>query len=401
MLKTSTPVTQSGALRRGGTQLRRHTAGFTLVELLVAVTVGMALVLAITLMLVRSEAGRRAVTSINDVSGGGAFLSFAMDRSIRSAGSGFAQAWNTAAGCQLAVARNGTQILPRAAAFPAPFASLPQVQRLLPLVVYAGAGANGSDVLAIYTGSSGLGESPLKVLPGSATGTSVRVPSTIGLRAGDLGLVVQDDGTCLMQQVANGFVGAADQQLDFGATYAASTVGTTKLETAGALNQGLVAPMGNVIGNRPNFVFLGVAANNTLVSYDVLQLDGSDAPVPIADGVADMRVLFGVDTNDDGQVDTWVSPSSAPWNAATLNAGNDAARLSAGRILSVRVGLLLSNSAPERDDVSGASVSLFSGMGALAYTRTLTASERKLRWRSQDFTVPLRNVILRAPPPTP
>jgi type IV pilus assembly protein PilW len=399
MLKTSKLITPAGALRRRGMHLRQHAAGFTLIELLVAVTVGMALVLAITLMLVRSEAGRRAVTSINDVSGGGAFLSFVMDRSIRSAGSGFAQAWNTAAGCQLAVARNGTQVLPRAAAFPAPFASLPQVQRLLPLVVYAGAGANGSDVLAIYTGSSGLGESPLTVLPGSATGTSVRVPSTIGLRGGDLGLVVQDDGTCLMQQVATGFVGAADQQLDFGSTYAASTVGTTKLETAGALNQGLVVPMGNVAGNRPNFVFLGVAANNTLVSYDVLQLEGSDAPVPIADGVADMRVLLGVDTNDDGRVDIWVSPSSAPWNAATLNGGNAAARLSANRILSVRVGLLLSNSAPERDDVSGTEVSLFSGMGALKYTRTLSASDRKLRWRSLDFTVPLRNVILRAPPP--
>jgi type IV pilus assembly protein PilW len=104
MLKTCTPFTPSGARRRGSTQLRRHTAGFTLVELLVAVTVGMALVLAITLMLVRSEAGRRATTSINDVSGGGAYLSLAMDRLVRSAGSGYGQVWGSAYGCQLALA---------------------------------------------------------------------------------------------------------------------------------------------------------------------------------------------------------------------------------------------------------------------------------------------------------
>jgi type IV pilus assembly protein PilW len=396
------PRNPATSVRRAGTRNARHRhAGFTLVELLVAVSIGMAMVLAITLMLIRSEAGRRAITSINDVSSGGAYLSFVMDRSIRSAGSGYAQAWNTAAGCQLAVARSGTQVLPRAAAFPAPFAALPQTQRLMPLVVYAGAGANGSDVLAIYTGSSGLGESPLKVLPGSATGTGVRVPATIGLRGGDLGLVVQDDGTCLMQEVAVGFVGAADQQLNFSGTYAATSVGAVKLETAGALHQGLFTPLGNVTGNRPNFSYIGISANNTLVSYDVLQLDGTDTPTPIADGVADMRVLLGVDSDDDGRVDAWVSPAAAPWNAATLNGGNATALQSANRILSVRVGLLLSNSSPERGDVSSTDVSLFADLGTLKYTRTLSAADRKLRWRSLDFTVPLRNVILRAPPPTP
>jgi type IV pilus assembly protein PilW len=236
-------------------------------------------------------------------------------------------------------------------------------------------------------------------LPGSATGTSVRVPATIGLRGNDLALVVQDDGTCLMQQVETGFVGADDQQLNFSGTYAASSVGAVKLETAGTLHQGLITPLGNINGNRPNFSYIGVGANNTLVSYDALQLNGTDDPVPIADGVADMRVLFGVDTDDDGRVDAWVSPAVAPWNAASLNAGDKDALQSASRILSVRVGLLLRNTTPERDDVSGADVSLFSDLGALKYTRTLSASDRKLRWRSLDFTVPLRNVILRAPPP--
>jgi type IV pilus assembly protein PilW len=383
------------ALRQRSTTQRRQAAGFTLIELLVAVTVGMAMTLAITLMLIRSEAGRRALTSINDVASGGAYLSFVMDRSIRSAGSGYTQIWGTAAGCQLAVARSGTQILPRSAAFPAPFASLPTTQRLLPVLVYAGAGANGSDILAVNTGASGLGESPLRVLPGSATGTGVRVPATIGLREGDLGLVVQNNGTCLIQQVAAGFVGAADQQLNFGGLYAAASVGTVSLSDAGGVNEATVAQLGNVAGNRPVFMLMGVGANDTLMQHDLLRLDGVDGAIPMSNGVADMRVLYGVDTNNDKVIDNWVSPSTAPYDAASLGNGSKTAADRAATILAVRVGLLTHNTSPERDDVSAATVSLFPEMGSLKQTRTLTPDERKLRWRVLDFTVPLRNVMLK------
>jgi type IV pilus assembly protein PilW len=376
---------------------RRQQAGFTLIELLVAVTVGMALVLAITLMLVRSEGMRRNVTSSNDVSSSGTYLSFVLDRQLRSAGSGFVQSWRgTSHNCQLAVARGGTQVLPSPAAFPAPFASLPTTQRLIPLLVYAGA-AGVSDSIAVMAGASGLGESPMRVLPKSATGTSMRVPATIGLRANDLALVIQDTDTCLMQQVAAGFAGSANQALPFGGTYAATTVGSVTLTTAGDVNQAVLAPIGNVTGNRPNFNLIGVGANNTLVSYDLLQLDGiGTQPVPLADGVAEMRVLYGVDSDDDQVIDTWVRPTAPTWDATTLQNNTTASNNNLGRILAIRVGLILRNSTPERNNVSGSSVTLFADMGAgLAQTRTLSADEQKLRWRSVDFTVPLRNVMLK------
>jgi type IV pilus assembly protein PilW len=381
---------------------RGRSAGFTLIELLVAVTVGMALVLAITLMLVRSESGRRATTSINDVASGGAYISFVLDRQLRSAGSGFTQARDTTLGCTLGVVRSGAQVLPRTASFPAPFNTVPNGVRMIPLLVHAGAGAGSSDVIAVMAGASGLGESPLRVLPRSATGTNLRVPSTIGLRGNDLVMVMQDTSQCLLQQVADTFVGSADQLLSFGGTYAVSDVAGINLADAGKLNMAVAAPIGNVTGNRPNFSLIGVGANSTLFNLDMLQLDGTDTPVPIADGVADMRVLYGVDTNLDGTVDTWVRPNAAPWDATTLQDGSVASRTNLRRILAVRVGLLLRNNSPERTDVSPASITLFPGMGAgLQITRTLDANDRKLRWRSLDFTVPLRNAMLMAAIPPP
>ena len=379
----------------GRTNPRRSSAGFTLVELLVAVTIGMVMTLAITMMLVRYESGRRTLTSLNDSSVGGAYVSYALDRVVRSAGSGYAQAWRNSFGCQLLVSRSGVTKLPRTSAFPAPFASVPQTVRLAPLVVHAGAGTGGSDVLSVQTGSSGLGESPLRVLPASATTVNLRVPATIGLRADDLVLVFQDGSNCMLQQVAAGYAGGADQQLDFGGTYADSDINSVLLQNMGATANAWITPLGNMTANRPLFQLIGVGANATLVAHDMLQLDGADTTVAIADGVADLRARYGVDTNDDGVIDSWQDPAVAPWDAATLLNGTAASQISLSRIVAVRIGVILRTSTPERDPTAPASITMFSDLGtSLEATRNLSTAERLLRWRSLDFTVPLRNVLL-------
>lgn len=374
---------------------RRSSTGFTLVELLVAVAISLVLTLAITLMLVRYEGSRRSLTSSNDSSIGGAYVAYQLDRTVRSAGSGFTQAWRNAFGCQLLVARSGTSKLPRSTAFPAPFDSVPQTVRLAPVVVHAGIGTSGSDVLAVQTGSSGLGESPLPVLTASATASEVRVPSTVGLRGGDLALVFQGNTNCLLEQVVSGFTGGADQLLTFGGTYATSEQASTRLQDMGATTAAYVVPVGNVTTNLPQFQLIGVGANATLVSHDMLQLDGTDTVTALADGVADLRVLYGVDTDDDGRVDSWQSPGSSPWDAASLLDGSATARTNLSRIVALRIGFMVRNSTPERSEVSPSSLTLFSDLGStLQISRTLTTNERLLRWRTVEVTVPLRNVLL-------
>ena len=380
---------------RPRTPPRPRAAGVTLIELLVAVLVGSALVIAITTILMRSEAGRRGLTATNDSSQNAAFVSFALDRTLRSAGSGFSQSWRSAFGCRVLAARNGVAVLPRPAGFPAPFATVPQTVRLAPLVVHAGAGSGGSDVLAVATGASGLGEAPLGVLAGSVTGTQLRVPSTVGLRARDLVLVLQDANNCMVQQVANGFAGGASQALDFGGTYASSVIAAVQLDSLGVNSPAYLAPLGNTLGNMPALQLLGVAANATLVSYDMLRIDGSDTVTPIADSVVDLRARYGVDSNGDGRVDTWVSPAVAPYDAATLLDGSAASQLNLASIQAVRVGLVLRSAAPERTAVSPASLAMFSDLAlALRYSRALDASEQLLRHRTVEFTVPLRNVMM-------
>jgi type IV pilus assembly protein PilW len=373
--------------------LTKAQRGFSLIELLVAVVIGLVLVLAITGILVRSETGRRSLTSSNDVSQTTAYVAYTLDRSVRSAGTGFAQSWRESFGCRLLASRSAAQILPRAAAFPPPFATVPTTVRLAPVVVHAGAGAGGSDVLALATGASGLGEAPLVVLETKATG--LRTPSTLGLRAQDLMLVMQSGGDCMLQEVAAGFVGGADQALNLGGTYADSEIDSVKLEDLGVGTNALVAPLGNTAGNLPEFQLVGVADNATLVSYDLLRLDGADAVTPLADGVLDMRAVYGVDTNNDGVIDSWVRPTAAPWTAAALLDGSVTARDNLRRILAVRVAVILRSSLPERTAVSNATITLFNDLALTpAVTRSFNAAEQQQRYRVVDFTVPLRNTMM-------
>ena len=381
--------------RRCPAQNRRQ-RGFTLVELLVAVAIGMALVLAITVMLVRYETGRRTLTSVNDASMGGAYVAYSLDRSLRSAGSGYVQSWRTTFGCRLLVSRALTTILPRAAAFPTPFGTVPTTARLAPVVVHAGAGAGGSDVLSVMTGSSGVGETQLPVLAGSVTATDLRVPTTVGLRADDLVLVYQDGAECMLQQVTNPFTGGATQPIAFGGNYADPEIESIRLQDIGASTLAWVSPLGNITANRPQFQLIGVGPNGTLVTYDMLQLDGTDTVLPIADGVGDLRALYGIDTTGDNRVNTWVSPAATGWTAADLLDGSAAAQLKLGQIVAVRVGVMVRTTSPERASVSPGSIRLFSDLGStLEVTRTLSANEQKLHWQPLEFTVPLRNVLLK------
>ena len=373
----------------------RRSAGFTLVELLVAVAISLVLTLAITLMLVRYEGTRRTLTATNDSSIGGAYVAYLLDRSVRSAGSGFTQSWRDSFGCQLLVARSGTTTLPRSNAFPSPFASVPQTVRLAPVVVHAGIGTGGSDVLAVQTGASALAETGLRVRTASATASQLRVPTTVGMRGGDLAFVFQNNTECLLQQVSSGYVGGVSDLLTFGGTYATAQQGTTRLQDMGATTPAFVAPIGNTTGNLPLFQLIGIGSNATLVTHDMLQLDGTDSVAAVADGVDDLRALYGVDTNDDGRIDSWQSPATAPWDAASLLNGSATARTNLSRIIALRIGFLVRTSSPERSAVSPSSLTLFSDLGStLQVSRTLTSAEQLLRWRTVEVTVPLRNVLL-------
>ncbi len=374
--------------------------GVSLVELMVAVVIGMVLILAITQMMIRQDRIRRSVTGINDVAQSSAYASSTLDRDLRSAGSGLAQAWRGILGCRLHVARDGVQILPRGSAFKAPFASVPADEpgtiRGATFLIHGGAGPDGSDVLQVMSGTAGMAEVGFTAKPNSAKSAQLGVPNSLGVQAGDLALISETGRDCMVQQLKPGYAGGTNTLLEFGGTYAAGTIDTLDLAGFSTGNLTEVSLIGNTSNNPPRFLLVGHDDKGVLYSLDVLQINGTDAPVVIGEGVLMLRALYGIDTNSDGRVDSWVSPTADGWKAEQLTDGTPARQAQLLNVLAVRVGMMLRGDLLERDAVSPESLTLFADLKdkALNVDRTLTDEERRLRVRTYEFTVPLRNTMI-------
>lgn len=403
----------------------RPAHGFSLIELLVAMAIGLILTLAITSVLIRTEGSKRSTTAVNDINQSGAYTTYVLDRAIRSAGSGFAQSWRTVFGCLLDVSKNSTAALPLAASMPATsaFANFGLPVRLAPFVIgkdLANVGTDvRGDVLMVMAGTAGVGESPQSVTPGSVdlttdpTKPTLQLQTTLGYVTDDMLLLADPvvTGGCLMQQVGSGHLATdAGPVLPLGGTYYRATGTNVNLASFGTSTTAL--QLGRDVANPPLFRLFGVGANNTLFSYDLLQPSTATPPpeAAVSDGIVEMRAVYGLDTTSppDGKLDTWVDATDA-FAASILTNGSTTSATSLRQIVAVRIGLILRTPLQERSpsssgsgvlspetfaQASGTTLTLFGDLPGLQKTRTLTPAELGYRFRTVEVTIPLRNVLL-------
>lgn len=376
---------------------RRHASrGFSIVELMVAVAIGLVLTLAVTTLLVRGEGRSRNTLAVNDINQGGAFVASMLDNVVRSAGSGFANRWNQTFGCRINASRGGAAVLPRSSDWPEPFAGFTRDVRVAPVIIGQGQSAAGSDVIAVMRGNSGIGEMPLEVL---ALGPPLGLRNTLGMAANELLLLADGEDECLLMQAGTStadtvaLTGTGAFHTITGTHRGLADFGTPTPNTV-VVALGNAGPAAGAPVNAPQFQLYGVGDDRTLFALDLLGIE-STVPQPIADGVVELRALYGIDADDDGMQDGWADPGVSPYTAAELLAGTPAAQANIGRIVAVRIALLLATSRIEREAVSPASVTMFADLDAsLHRTRTLSSDEQRTRQRVVEVTVPLRNVLL-------
>lgn len=383
-----TAMVRTGTMPRPGSKA----GGFSLIELMVALAIGLVVSLAIFSVLSASEGRRRTTTAVNDISQSGSYVAYMVDKAVRSAGSGFKTVWSQAYGCTLNVERASGRVLPRAAAFPAPFGALPLAMNLAPVVIFDGAGADGSDVIATMAGTAGFGEAAVRMTSGAVN--ELRVRSTVGYSANDLVLMGHAGSDCLLAQVGTP-VGV--DSLPLAGQYTVAAGATINMANILALGDPYIAALGNAAPtaagtatNPPQFRLMGIGDNRTLFAYDLLNVTGN-APLPMADGVFDMQAIYGVTSGPaDRTLDNWVAPTGGTWGSAALMPSGNNLR----RIVAVRIGLIMRSSLAERDPVSPTEIKLFRDEPTLTYTRTLSTADRAFRYRTFEITVPVRNNIL-------
>lgn len=390
----------------------KRQGGFSLIELMVAVGIGLVITLAVFQVLTASEARKRTSTGLNDASQSGNYALYVLDRMLRSAGTGYSQGWATVGGCRLNAVLPGGETLPRAGALPAPFTAIPQTFRLAPVVIFRGASDAGSDVIMVMNGATGYGEVLTNVPAGGVAAAQVTLPNTIGFRAGDL-VLLASAGECLMSQVdavkppCAGDPAAAPNTacgpvLPLGGTYYTAAGANTSLATLALQPDVAAFSIGNATTNPPQFGLIGVGADSTLFAHNLLLFNGVNASEPLAEGVRELHAVYGLDTNDDGILDTWQSPTGV-WDGPALMDGSAASNTRIRQIVAVRVGLVLRSSLVERElqpgvPVAPASLSLFSDLPApnpVIVDLTRAGENRNQRHRTVEITVPLRNFLMR------
>jgi type IV pilus assembly protein PilW len=394
----------------------------TLIEMMVALVIGLILSLAIFSVMSVFEGRRRTVVAGSDLDQAAGVAMFQIDRWTRSAGTGFAAAASYGYGCELfAVDDSGGQILPMKTALPDPFAAVDPgasgVFRLAPVLILPGQTSPGasnavtsghvSDVLVLMSAGNGGSQVPTP-FTAAATTASLTVPNTLAFSGGDLVLLADRQpaatggiAPCMVTQAGSATTsGAATAMPLDGARHAAS------IDSASVGNYsmtGVAINLGNVSSARPpSFQLLGVGDNNTLYSYDLLQTSGT-ALQARAEGVFEMHALYGIGSTSDATVDAWVSPGTGSYTVAALSAGTPAAAALLRTIRAVRIGLIMRTALPERSgSAAGAasatatpatSLTLFSDLddSKLTYTRALAPAEQQYRYRTLEATIPLRN----------
>jgi type IV pilus assembly protein PilW len=385
----------------------------TMIELLVAMVIGVGTVLVVSTLLVAGENHKRTTTSTNDADQAGAYTFHALDKALRSAGSAIAESAYSGAGvlgCRL----NAASILPRTTAFPAPFASAflgaaPSNLRVAPVLIGANqSDSTASDVIVVMSGSGAAG-GVSRPLNGAGSSTSLVLESSTGFSTSDLLLVSQPNVTdCLLEEV--GTIAAPTLNVG-GTTYYTAGPSTATLATLSGSTTAYVTPIGNAAVNNVQFTLFGVGTNYTLYSYDLLQNQylvlgsGTNTSEAITDGVVQMNAIYGVQsTTQPGVIANWASPGTVAGDVGVYDINTVmTSPTTQESIIAVRVAIVVRGEYYDKNVVSPATLTIFSGYTngsgnslSQAVNLAAVAGGQHYRYRVFEFTVPLRNMLLLA-----
>jgi type IV pilus assembly protein PilW len=370
-------------------------SGFTLVEMMVGVLVGLIATVVMFQVFAVSEGQKRTTTGAGDAQQSGLFSLFQMERHIRQAG--FGLNLPSFLGCQT----NGWNET----------GSNPFTLKLQPVDIVNGAGG-APDTLTVVVGSSDKLAAPERLRNPVLAATDVYVVNNrYGFFLGDVLVVGESGKPCTMSQVS-ALPGTSDIAHTTGSYVDADgNPQSTKYNGAApgfpGTGYGAWVRATNLggrifnLGNSPTFVTYAIQANQ-LVAIDATNPASS---VVIADGIVQMQAQYGFDGNNDGRL-------SSPTNMAVLDpAGGDqwADALPAvmpgttmAQITAVRLAVVARSTTPERPDpVSGNCVTTLTGPRwfardpAAAFTIDVSATGADwgcFRYRAFEVTIPLRNV---------
>lgn len=351
--------------------------GFSLIEIMVGLAIGLASMLAIYQLYATSEGRRRTIVSISEAQTAGSMALFAIERDIRSAGLGFASIDARYLNCSVKAYNSGRST----AAFDFP---------LLPVRI-----ADGR--IWVLTGSSSNMFAGARYV-GSSGGEFKMERSNAGFQAGDVILGTSDSFTdnCLLMEVTAGAdptsaTAAANKNKVHRKTgsyqdfYQGQEVDATRNDGAhislldsskSSLGEGMLYSL----GPEPTLTVWSVDEQKQLTRYNHLDETETDK-VAVAHDILQLQAEYGYDANVNGAID-----EEAEWTASL---SPDATRWE--QILAVRIAVLMRIPHYEKDKVTNSAPRWANG------TKQFSMGDgdewMHYRYRVYESIVPLRNML--------
>lgn len=365
--------------------------GFSMVELMVAVMIGLIGTIVIFQVFAVFEGQKRTTTSAGDAQQNGLLALVSLEREARMAGYGLS--YVPLLGCNvIAHDTNGARDFNF---------------RMTPMQVTDGA-AGAPDTITMMYGSSNSLVAPARLIQGNAvSATTSRVNNPYGFVAaaagGDVILIGEAGKSCSVRQITAIATdtlthGGGGRYNKGGGLTVAYNVWDTTASTGGVLYN---------LGSAPVVATysLGRSDGNAALPIEELlfvnAFQGS-ATTAIVDGIVQMQVQFGFDENANGVLDAgeWREPCADPTQLTKGGTCSAATATDWSHVLAARIAIVARSSQPERPDPSTGTCNTTGGPltwtgGNIVLTGYPGADPnwQCYRYRVFETSVPMRNLI--------
>jgi type IV pilus assembly protein PilW len=342
-------------------------AGFSLVEMLVGVAIGLIGIVIMFQMLENWETRKRTTGSGSDAQISGSIAMYRIESDIHQAGFGFGTSNNL--GCPISAHRTPASGGVGNFSFP-----------MVPVQITHHAGAP-DDITVLY-GDAATMSATLEYTASNVAWK--KTANRVGISKGDKIIVVESAASCGLVEIT-GINNADNLTVDHGtANYllASGNTKTPEFNSAAGLTPVFTAGELYNLGFNP--------ARNTwrIVNLRTLQVKDellSNSTAEVGEGIVDLQAQYGLDTNNDTVVDVWQAADPANWT----------------QLRAIRIALLarsqqyekatvLTNAAPSW---AGGAFTMKDVNGNAASNDDTPNDWRHYRYRVYQSVIPLRNML--------
>jgi type IV pilus assembly protein PilW len=321
----------------------RKAGGFSLVELMISVVIGMLALLFATRLLTGSEQNRQAAMGGSDSMQNGMLALFSISSDAGQAGYGLND--NLATGCNTVFSDTGGYTLAPASR------GATAIRPIAPVVIESN--ANGADKVSFYSGTSVAGTATLRVLADYTSGTRIyvdRVP--YGFAQGDVILVVPEQaGTdCALAQLSESPDSLPPPP---GQQYVVIGQGSGYRFNSGNLGAGFTGSAARLfnLGSGRALSFHTWSVADGFLRLSATNIGNSAAAAAVSDNIVSLKAQYGFDTRAGNAFQPAAGLQVGKWSSSMIDADNSGVSGDPAdwqRIAAVRLAVVARSKNPER-----------------------------------------------------